>query len=107
MLDIFSPAGMTNFDSSAYLGQWYEYSNMFEIYQDIFAGSSEQTPIIYHQNSFTFYSEKNLLPGDKAGLHKIIVNLHISFSVGAKCVRATYTEEGDIVGVKNEYVSPL
>merc|ERR1711928_235397 len=56
--------GMTNFDSSAYLGQWYEYSNMFEIYQDVFA-------------------------------------------VGAKCVRATYTKEGDTVGVKNEYVSPL
>merc|ERR1711936_392866 len=56
--------GMTDFDSSAYLGQWYEYSNMFEIYQDVFA-------------------------------------------VGAKCVRATYTEEGDTVGVKNEYVSPL
>merc|ERR1712192_80388 len=59
-----SVRGMTDFDSSAYLGQWYEYSNMFEIYQDVFA-------------------------------------------VGAKCVRATYTEEGDVVGVKNEYVSPL
>merc|ERR1711951_109107 len=59
-----SVRGMTDFDSSAYLGQWYEYSNMFEIYQDVFA-------------------------------------------VGAKCVRATYTEEGDTVGVKNEYVSPL
>merc|ERR1712088_1285144 len=56
--------GMSDFDVSAYLGQWYEYSNMFEIYQDVFA-------------------------------------------VGAKCVRATYTEEGDTVGVKNEYVSPL
>ena len=30
---------MTDFDLSAYLGQWYEYSNMFEIYQDVFAGS--------------------------------------------------------------------
>merc|ERR1711911_62603 len=59
-----SVRGMTNFDYSAYLGQWYEYSNMFEIYQDVFA-------------------------------------------VGAKCVRATYTEEGNTVGVKNEYVSPL
>merc|ERR1712181_36978 len=29
------------------------------------------------------------------------------YAVGAKCVRATYTEEGDVVGVKNEYVSPL
>merc|ERR1712037_496732 len=56
--------GMSDFDVSAYLGQWYEYSNMFEIYQDVFA-------------------------------------------VGAKCVRATYTEEGNTVGVKNEYVSPL
>ena len=44
MVGIFSLAGMTDFDSSAYLGQWYEYSNMFEIYQDVFAGSSE------HQN---------------------------------------------------------
>merc|ERR1712219_2674 len=59
-----SVRGMTDFDSSAYLGQWYEYSNMFEIYQDVFA-------------------------------------------VGAECVRATYTAEGDTVGVKNEYVSPL
>merc|ERR1712037_236117 len=56
--------GMSDFDVSAYLGQWYEYSNMFEIYQDVFA-------------------------------------------VGAKCVRATYVEEGGTVGVKNEYVSPL
>merc|ERR1712037_604731 len=54
--------GMSDFDVSAYLGQWYEYSNMFEIYQDVFA-------------------------------------------VGAKCVRATYTEEGNTVGVKNEYVN--
>merc|ERR1712088_823882 len=59
-----SVRGMTDFDSSAYLGQWYEYSNLFEIYQDVFA-------------------------------------------VGAKCVRATYTKEGDTVGVKNEYVSPF
>merc|ERR1712037_810944 len=59
-----SVRGMADFDLSAYLGQWYEYSNMFEIYQDVFA-------------------------------------------VGAKCVRATYVEEGDTVGVKNEYVSPL
>merc|ERR1712203_1197807 len=56
--------GMSDFDVSAYLGQWYEYSNLFEIYQDVFA-------------------------------------------VGAKCVRATYTKEGDTVGVKNEYVSPF
>merc|ERR1712037_749351 len=54
-----SVRGMTDFDLSAYLGQWYEYSNMFEIYQDVFA------------------------------------------------VGATYVEEGDTVGVKNEYVSPL
>jgi len=59
-----SVRGMADFDLSAYLGQWYEYSNMFEIYQDVFA-------------------------------------------VGAKCVRATYVEEGGTVGVKNEYVSPL
>merc|ERR1712037_528324 len=58
-----SVRGMADFDLSAYLGQWYEYSNMFEIYQDVFAG--------------------------------------------AKCVRATYVEEGGTVGVKNEYVSPL
>ena len=31
-------AGMSDFDLSAYMGQWYEYSNMFEIYQDVFAG---------------------------------------------------------------------
>jgi len=59
-----SVRGMADFDLSAYMGQWYEYSNMFEIYQDVFA-------------------------------------------VGAKCVRATYTEEGNTVGVKNEYFSPL
>merc|ERR1712126_377458 len=59
-----SVRGLADFDLSAYMGQWYEYSNMFEIYQDVFA-------------------------------------------VGAKCVRATYTEEGDTVGVKNEYFSPL
>merc|ERR1712013_762366 len=29
------------------------------------------------------------------------------FAVGAKCVRATYTDQGETVGVKNEYVSPL
>ena len=39
MVVTFWLAGMTDFDLSAYLGQWYEYSNMFEIYQDVFAGS--------------------------------------------------------------------
>ena len=31
--------GLENFDKAAFLGQWYEYSNMFEIYQDVFAGT--------------------------------------------------------------------
>ena len=28
-------SGMTNFDKDAYLGQWYEYANVFEFYQDL------------------------------------------------------------------------
>jgi len=57
-------SGMSSFDQAAYLGQWYEYSNVFEWYQDILA-------------------------------------------VGSKCVRATYTDQGDTIGVLNEYVSVL
>jgi len=55
--------GMTNFDKAAYLGQWYEYSNVFEFYEDL--------------------------------------------PFGGKCVRATYTDEGDEVGVFNEFVSEV
>lgn len=57
-------SGISSFDTMAYLGQWYEYSNMFEWYQDILA-------------------------------------------VGSKCVRATYTDQGDTIGVLNEYVSVI
>ena len=101
MVVIFWLAGMADFDLSAYLGQWYEYSNMFEIYQDVFAG----TPITYPSKTST---EKKHICYTASSLHTIIVNLLVSsFTVGAKCVRATYVEEGGIVGVKNEYVSPL
>merc|ERR1712037_985027 len=55
--------GMTSFDKDAYLGQWYEYSNVFEFYEDL--------------------------------------------PFGGKCVRATYTDEGDEVGVLNEFVSEV
>jgi len=55
--------GMPNFDQSGYLGQWYEYSNVFEIFQDL--------------------------------------------PFGGNCVRATYTKEGDSIGVLNEYVSSV
>jgi len=55
--------GMANFDKNAYLGQWYEYSNVFEFYEDL--------------------------------------------PFGGKCVRATYTDEGDEVGVLNEFVSEV
>jgi len=55
--------GMSNFNKDAYLGQWYEYANVFEFYQDL--------------------------------------------PFGGKCVRATYTDEGDEVGVFNEYVSEV
>jgi len=55
--------GMTNFNKAAYLGQWYEYSNVFEFYEDL--------------------------------------------PFGGKCVRATYTDEGDQVGVLNEFVSEV
>merc|ERR1712223_1921495 len=55
--------GMTNFDKTSYLGEWYEYANVFEFYQDL--------------------------------------------PFGGKCVRATYTNEGDEVGVFNEFVSPV
>ena len=26
---------MTNFDKTSYLGEWYEYANVFEFYQDL------------------------------------------------------------------------
>ena len=28
-------SGMTNFDKTSYLGEWYEYANVFEFYQDL------------------------------------------------------------------------
>ena len=40
MVAIVLLSGMADFDLSAYMGQWYEYSNMFEIYQDVFAGNN-------------------------------------------------------------------
>ena len=52
--------GMKNFVRSRYLGSWYEYSNVFEIYQ-----------------------------------------------IGGTCVRATYTDEGDRIGVFNEQVNKM
>jgi len=59
--------GVANFNRTAYLGRWYEHSNVFEWYQDLTV-------------------------------------------VGAKCVRATYTDLGGViweVGVLNEYVSTI
>ena len=52
--------GMAGFDKSRYLGAWYEYSNVFEIYQ-----------------------------------------------IGGTCVRATYTDEGNNVGVFNEAINTM
>merc|ERR1711970_1040696 len=52
--------GISNFDKNRYLGSWFEYSNVFEIYQ-----------------------------------------------VGQTCVRATYTDEGDRIGVFNEGVNTI
>ena len=43
MVEIFRLVGMTDFDSSAYLGQWYGYSKLFEIYRNVFAGSQQST----------------------------------------------------------------
>ena len=51
---------MAGFDKSRYLGAWYEYSNVFEIYQ-----------------------------------------------IGGTCVRATYTDEGNNVGVFNEAINTM
>ena len=51
---------MKNFVKSRYLGSWYEYANVFEIYQ-----------------------------------------------IGGNCVRATYTDEGDRIGVFNEQVNQM
>jgi len=56
--------GVANFNRTAYLGRWYEHSNVFEWYQDLTV-------------------------------------------VGARCVRATYTDLGERVGVLNEYVSTI
>jgi len=53
-----SCAGIENFETSKYLGVWYEYANTFEVFQ-----------------------------------------------IGSKCVRATYTQDGDKVGVKNEQLN--
>ena len=53
MVEIFRLVGMTDFDPSAYLGQWYEYSNLFEIYQDVFAGSQQSTSYNFLKR-FTF-----------------------------------------------------
>jgi len=52
--------GMAGFDKSRYLGAWYEYANVFEIYQ-----------------------------------------------IGGTCVRATYTDEGNNVGVFNEAINTI
>ena len=54
------PLGIANFDKRRYLGAWYEYSNVFEIFQ-----------------------------------------------IGGTCVRATYTDEGDKIGVLNEQVNTM
>ena len=52
---------MTSFDLSRYTGTWYEYANVFEVFQ-----------------------------------------------IGGKCVRATYTDNGDgSVGVFNEQIKKL
>jgi len=51
-------SGIENFETSKYLGVWYEYANTFEVFQ-----------------------------------------------IGSKCVRATYTQDGDKVGVKNEQLN--
>ena len=66
---------------------------MFEIYQDVFAGS-QAVSVITSPLTYTFFHIKPYL-------------VIFSFQVGAKCVRATYTDQGETVGVKNEYVSPL
>jgi hypothetical protein len=59
--NIFSSSlGIANFDKRRYLGVWYEYSNVFEIFQ-----------------------------------------------IGGTCVRATYTDEGDRIGVFNEQVNTM
>ena len=71
---------MTNFDKTSYLGEWYEYANVFEFYQDL--------PCKFDKTTISQIFETILL-------------------VGGKCVRATYTNEGDEVGVFNEFVSPV
>jgi len=55
--------GLSGFSKASYLGQWYEYSNVFEVYEDL--------PFV------------------------------------GRCVRATYTDTGDTIGVNNEFVSPV
>ena len=91
---------MTNFDKDAYLGQWYEYSNVFEFYEDL--------PCKYVSQSYLFFAHWNMTQPNLS----IMDYLHrhrykFSFAVGGKCVRATYTDEGDEVGVFNEFVSEV
>ena len=38
-IPLLSP-GVTDFNKTAYLGQWYEHSNVFEWYQDLLVGES-------------------------------------------------------------------
>ena len=106
---------MTNFNKAAYLGQWYEYSNVFEFYEDLPCKDNVynfQPHFIYNMTSFiakAFLCQlSNMLPIDKDGLtnNADIWSKHC-FQVGGKCVRATYTDEGDQVGVLNEFVSEV
>jgi hypothetical protein len=77
----FPPPGVAGFDKAAYLGQWYEYSNVFELYED--------------------------LPCKWISLKSGCMGYNCACAVGGKCVRATYTDEGEEVGVQNEYVSVM
>ena len=38
-IPVLSP-GVRDFNKTAYLGQWYEHSNVFEWYQDLLVGES-------------------------------------------------------------------
>ena len=48
--------GMTNFNKAAYLGQWYEYSNVFEFYEDlpckdnVYIAFNHTSSIIWHHS---------------------------------------------------------
>lgn len=53
-------SGISNFDKSQYSGTWYEYANVFEIYD-----------------------------------------------LGAECIRATYTDDGETIGVFNEALNVM